>query len=242
MITVDIKKQLHAGAERIALELAVSIPGGELLALFGPSGSGKTSVLRMIAGLMRPDNGVIEVDGVTWFDSRRGVNVPPQRRDIAIVFQEYALFPNMSVRENVTYALRDRSATERVQEVLRMMELSAMAGVKPYMLSGGQRQRVALARSLVREARVLLLDEPTSALDAELQSRVHNYLESVQRRTGAISLLVTHDMLEVARLASRALVLENGVVKSSGAPRDVLPLGVLENLLNTLRDKERRSI
>ncbi len=238
MINVDIKKQLHVGAERIALELKATIREGELLALFGPSGSGKTSVLRMIAGLMYPDEGLIEVDGVPWFDSRRGINLSPQRRDVAIVFQEYALFPNMSVYENVAYALRDRNATDRVVEVLRMMELSSMASVKPDVLSGGQRQRVALARSLARGARVLLLDEPTSALDAELQSRVHQYLESVQRRTAAMTLLVTHDMLEVARLASLALVLENGVVKSSGAPRDVLPLGVLEGLLNTLRREE----
>jgi molybdate transport system ATP-binding protein len=231
MMTVDIRKQLHAGSGRIAMELQFDIRNGELFALFGPSGAGKTSVARMIAGLLAPDEGRIIVDNQLWFDQLQAVNLPPQRRDVGVVFQEYALFPNMTVRENVAYGLKKEQPENVVDELLDIMELGKMEKVKPAMLSGGQKQRVALARALARRPKVLLLDEPTSALDAALRVRMQHYIRTVHDQHQMTTLLITHDVTEVIRLADRVLVIEQGNVVTQGAARDVLPLDDLRSLL-----------
>jgi len=230
-MTVDIRKQLHAGSGRIAMELQFDIRNGELFALFGPSGAGKTSVARMIAGLLAPDEGRIIVDNQLWFDQLQAVNLPPQRRDVGVVFQEYALFPNMTVRENVAYGLKKEQPENVVDELLDIMELGKMEKVKPAMLSGGQKQRVALARALARRPKVLLLDEPTSALDAALRVRMQHYIRTVHDQHQMTTLLITHDVTEVIRLADRVLVIEQGNVVTQGAARDVLPLDDLRSLL-----------
>ena len=231
MMKVDIGKQLHAGAERIEMALQFEVRDGELLAMFGPSGAGKTSVLRMISGLLQPDIGTIVVNGETWFDSRRGINLTPQRRDVGIVFQDYALFPNMTVRQNVTYALKTGQSADVVHELLDVMGLTSMENVKPALLSGGQKQRVALARALARQPKVLLLDEPTSSLDVSLRVRMQQYIQSVHKRHQMTTLLITHDVTEVVRMASRVLVIEEGSIRMEGAARDVLPLDDLRALL-----------
>jgi molybdate transport system ATP-binding protein len=234
MIDVDIHKQLHAGAARIALQLKFHIANGELLALFGPSGSGKTSIMRMIAGLMTPDEGSIVVDGIPWYDSRSGINRPPQQRDIGVVFQDYALFPNMTVRENIAFGLKPDQEVKDISEVIELMELTQMANVKPGFLSGGQKQRVALARAIARCPKILLLDEPTSALDAALRVKIHQYIKSLQKQQSAATLLITHDMIEVARLADRVVVIEEGRVKAEGKPGEVLPFNDLRALLHEM--------
>jgi len=234
MIEVDIQKRLHAGAARIALQLRFQINDGELLALFGPSGSGKTSLMRMIAGLLTPDMGSIVVDGDAWFDSGANVNRPPQQRDIGVVFQDYALFPNMTVRGNILFGLKPDQPSGSVEEVIDLMELTPMANVKPELLSGGQKQRVALARAMVRRPKLLLLDEPTSALDAALRVKIHQYIKSIHKRDATATLLITHDIVEVARLADRVVVIEEGRMKAQGKPREVLPFDDLRTLLHEM--------
>lgn len=224
MIRVDIAKELHAGAGRIALQLKFEIADGELLALYGASGSGKTSMMRIIAGLLRPDRGTIEVDGEMWFDSSRRINESPQHRDVGVVFQEYALFPNMTVYQNIAFGLKEGQSRDSVNEIIQHMDLDAMAHVRPALLSGGQKQRVALARAIVRRPRVLLLDEPTSALDATLRARIQQYIRSVHKEHRMTTLLITHDMIEVMRLADRVITIEQGVIRTQGLPADVLPL------------------
>jgi molybdate transport system ATP-binding protein len=234
MIDVDIQKQLHAGAARIPLQLKFNIRDGELVALFGPSGSGKTSLMRMIAGLLTPDKGSIVVNDNVWFDSSARVNRPPQQRDIGVVFQDYALFPNMTVRGNILFGLKPDQLSDKVEEVIELMELTPMANVKPEFLSGGQRQRVALARAIARRPTVLLLDEPTSALDTALRVKIHQYIKSIHKGHPVATLLITHDMIEVARLADRVVVIEEGRVKAQGKPGEVLPLNDLRALLREM--------
>ena len=229
-MTVDISKKLHAGSGRIAMQLKFEIRNGEFLALFGPSGAGKTSVVRMIAGLLAPDAGSIDVGDECWFNSATRINRAPQRRDVGVVFQDYALFPNMTVRENVAYGLKENQSIAIVDELLEVMELSQMEKVKPVLLSGGQKQRVALARAIARRPKVLLLDEPTSALDAALRVRMQHYIKSVHEQHQMTTLLITHDVTEVARMASRVLVIEQGVIKRQGTAREVLPLDDLRAL------------
>lgn len=232
MMHVDISKQLHAGSGRIAMQLSFDVHEGEILALFGPSGAGKTSVLRMIAGLLEPDAGRIQVGKQIWYDHSKKVNIPPQRRDVGVVFQDYALFPNMTVRQNVAFGLKMDHPNDSVTRLLEAMELSQMEHVKPALLSGGQKQRVSLARALARRPTVLLLDEPTSALDAALRVRIQQYIKSIHEEHRMTTLLITHDVTEVARLSSRVLVIEQGVVTKEGSAREVLPLDDLRELLD----------
>ena len=225
MISVDITKQLYAGAHRIAMQLQVEISDGEVLALFGPSGSGKTSAMRMIAGLLPPDEGRLVANGVPWYDSAAGINRVPQQRDVSVVFQDYALFPNMTVRENVLYAMKGDQSPAEADAIIDRMELTPMRDVRPALLSGGQKQRAALARALARRSRVLLLDEPTSALDAALRVRVQECIKAMHAEYGLSTLLITHDMGEVARLADRVVVIEEGRQTAHGLPHEVWPHG-----------------
>lgn len=199
---------------RLELELRV---GGETVALAGPSGGGKTTVLRAIAGLLSPDAGRIECAGEVWFDSTRSVNVPPEDRSVGLVFQEYALFPHLTVEQNVAYARRARAG-----EVLERFGLGALAGVRPGALSGGERQRVALARALAREPKVLLLDEPLSALDAHTRAEVRGELREHLRGAGLPTVLVTHDYADAAALADRIAVLAAGRIVQVGAPAELI--------------------
>ncbi len=203
------------------LALNLDIPPGEFVTLFGKSGAGKTTLLRLLAGLTDPDEGMLKVDGETWFDSARGINLAPQKRKTGFVFQDYALFPNMTVRGNLEFALDNPRDRVRVDELLETMGLGALQGRRPTELSGGQRQRVALARALVRQPRLLLLDEPLSALDAETRLRLQDEILRIHRSFGITTLLVSHDLGEVFKLASRVLVIERGRVARRGRPMEV---------------------
>ena len=199
-----------------ALELDLEV-GRETLALVGPSGAGKTSVLRAVAGLLRPDRGRIALGGEAWLDTERRIDLPPERRSVGLVFQEYALFPHLSVRANVAFGGRGR-----VDELLERFRISALAGARPDELSGGERQRVALARALARDPRVLLLDEPLSALDAHTRSSVRAELRELLRELGLPTILVTHDFEDAAALADRVGVLVEGHVLQIASPADLL--------------------
>jgi molybdate transport system ATP-binding protein len=189
--------------------------------LFGPSGAGKTLTLQCLAGLLRPDAGRIVVDDRVLFDSARGVDLPPQARKVGYVFQGYALFPHLTVAENVGFGLRDRPRTARAGRVAEVLERLGLRGLEtryPRELSGGQRQRVALGRALAIDPALLLLDEPLSALDAPLRRALRDELREILRGWGTAAVLVTHDFTEAYRLADRIVVYDNGGVIQA-APR-----------------------
>jgi putative spermidine/putrescine transport system ATP-binding protein len=198
----------------------LEVAEGEFFAVLGPSGSGKTTVLRMIAGFETPTAGLIELGGV---DATR---IPPFRRDVNTVFQDYALFPHMSVAENVEYGLRvkgvpRRERATRAGEALEMVRLSGFGSRRPSQLSGGQRQRVALARALVNRPRVLLLDEPLGALDLKLREQMQVELKAIQREVGITFVFVTHDQDEALTLCDRLAVMQEGRLDQVGAAAEV---------------------
>jgi molybdate transport system ATP-binding protein len=202
----------------LELDVALEVPEGSCLALAGPSGAGKTSVLRIAAGLVRPERGVVACGDEVWLDTARGIEEPPERRRCGYVFQDYALFGHMSAWRNVAYAGVDRS---RALALLDRFGLADRADAKPAQLSGGERQRVAVARALAREPDVLLLDEPLSALDARTRAAATRELADVLRSTGAPALLVTHDFQEAAQLGDRVGVLDHGRVVQLGDPAEL---------------------
>ena len=205
-LSVDIQKRLGKFQLQVQFEA-----GEERLALLGASGCGKSLTLRCVAGIIRPDAGKIVLDGVTLFDSAAGVDLPPQRRRVGYLFQQYALFPNMTVRQNIAAAVRDRAAGERaVSTLLRRFRLEELAGLKPGQLSGGQQQRTALARILASQPQVLLLDEPFSALDSYLKSQLElELMETLDQFPGTV-LWVSHDRGEVFRSCQRVCVIDRG--------------------------------
>ncbi len=193
---------------------------GEFFTLLGPSGSGKTTLLRLIAGFERPDAGRIELGG------RDVTSVPPYLRDTNTVFQDYALFPHMSVAENIAYGLRVKHVSrqeraKRVQRALDMVRLTGLGGRRPNQLSGGQRQRVALARAVVNEPEVLLLDEPLGALDLKLRHEMQIELKQIQKEVGITFVYVTHDQEEALTMSDRVAVMSNGQIEQVGSPVEV---------------------
>jgi ABC-type Fe3+/spermidine/putrescine transport system ATPase subunit len=198
----------------------LNIASGEFITLLGESGSGKTTLLRLVAGFEQPTAGEI------WMSGQRLDTLPPYKRRVNTVFQHYALFPHLSVRENVAYGLRVKktSATEiggRVDEALRMVKMQEFADSSPSKLSGGQQQRVALARALVNRPLLLLLDEPLSALDANLRKQMQSELKALQREIGITFLFVTHDQEEAMALSDRIALLRNGALEQVASPREI---------------------
>ena len=204
----------------------LSVSPGELLVLLGPSGCGKSTLLRCIAGLDRPTSGRITINGTVVFDSENDVNTPPHRRDYGMVFQNYALWPHMSVANNVAFPLKARRRARgeiaaRVEEVLASVQCAHLKGRLPAELSGGQQQRVALARALSAQPSVLLLDEPLSNLDALLRRDMRLELASIHRDTGFSGVYVTHDQLEAFNLGTRVAVMRAGMIEQLGSPEEV---------------------
>jgi molybdate transport system ATP-binding protein len=216
------------------LKFKTNIQRGELVTIYGPSGVGKSTVIRALAGLSQPDNGTIEVDRSVWFDKQKKINIRPQLRSIGIVFQEYSLFPNMSVRGNLEFALEKGQHKGIVDELLRLTELEQLQNKIPGMLSGGQKQRVALARALVRKPKLLLLDEPFSALDSEMQSKLQDYILNFHKQFNLTTVLISHDLTEVIKMSPRVIIMEDGQIKKEGRPADVLPLDRLRSILDQL--------
>jgi iron(III) transport system ATP-binding protein len=208
--------------------LDLDIPEGKLVALLGPSGCGKTTTLRMIAGLERNDRGTIEIDGKVASDPSRGIFVGPDKRPIGIVFQSYALWPHMTVVQNVMFPLRvgkskvpRGAAAARALEALDMVGLAALASRPAPDLSGGQQQRVALARALVRQPKVLLLDEPLSNLDKGLRDRMRDQIRSVQQQLGITTVFVTHDQDEALAISDDVVVMNGGAIVERGLPQEI---------------------
>ncbi|MCU0308941.1 MAG: ABC transporter ATP-binding protein [Thermoleophilia bacterium] len=211
---LDVDLDLPRRHIRLSVRLRLA-PG--TLAVVGPSGSGKSSLLRAVAGLERPAGGRIALGDEVWFDARARVDLPPERRGVGMVFQDYALFPHMSVLENVAFAGR-RDAPG----LLERLGIAHLAGARPAGLSGGERQRVAIARALARRPRVLLLDEPMAALDAHTRAGVREELGRLLAGLGLPALLVSHDFDDAAALAGRVLVLVDGRVVQEGSPGDLV--------------------
>jgi molybdate transport system ATP-binding protein len=201
-----------------SFELGVSLSvGAETVALVGPSGAGKSTVLRAVAGLLRPDRGRIALGERAWFDAAAKIDLPPERRSVGLVFQEYALFPHMTVRANVGFGGR-----ARVDELLERLGIAHLAEERPGALSGGERQRVALARALARDPQVLLLDEPVSALDAHTRAVVRGELQDVLGALALPALVVTHDFRDAAALADRVGVIVDGRLRQQGTAAQLL--------------------
>ncbi|RXZ44883.1 ABC transporter ATP-binding protein [Crenobacter cavernae] len=206
------------GGHAFSLAMDGEIAAGDFVTLFGASGAGKSTLLRLMAGLETPTRGRLVVDGELWLDTERGVSLPVQSRAIGLVFQDYALFPNMSVRENLRFAA-GKNQDSWVAELLEITGLATLAERLPAMLSGGQKQRVALARALARKPRLLFLDEPLSALDLSLRLKLQQELLQLHQRFDLTTVLVSHDLSEVFRLSNRVLVCESGRIVKHGTPQ-----------------------
>lgn len=212
--------QKSFGTNTVVHDFSLTVQKGEFVSFLGPSGCGKTTVLRMIAGFETPDRGMIEIDG------KDVVNLKPNQRNIGMVFQAYALFPNMTVAQNVAFGLRiagkskqERNAT--VNEMLSLIRLEHLAERYPYQMSGGQQQRVALARALATKPQVLLLDEPLSALDAKIRMSLREEIRTIQQKLGITTIFVTHDQEEALSISDRIVVMHEGKANQVGTPFEI---------------------
>jgi len=218
MIEFSLQKKLKAANGEMLFHAAYKTTQNAFIGIYGPSGAGKTSLLRMLAGFLEPDSGAVHINNKTWYDSRNKINLAPQKRKTGFVFQDYALFPNMTVKENLLFALDKETPKGIVEDLLIMVELEQFYKRKIQTLSGGQRQRVALARALVRKPELLLLDEPLSALDSELREKLQSLLLKIHNEFKLTTLLVSHDIAEMIRLTDEIIFLKNGMIEKHGSP------------------------
>jgi len=217
---VHIERSMLTSEGKNLLKVDLEIANNELLCLFGHSGAGKTTLLRILAGLFSPDRGFISFNGQVWYDYAQKINLPPQQRNVGYMFQDYALFPNMTVRRNIEFAQKVKN-TEEVDNLLNHFGLEALQKQYPAKLSGGQKQRVALARALAAKPNLLLLDEPLSALDYEMRLNLQDEILKAHKLLNSQTLLVSHDKEEVIKLADTVVMLRNGAVIQCGKPEDI---------------------
>lgn len=218
-----VQKRLHSPSGEMLLHLDLELERGQLIGISGKSGAGKTSLLRIIAGLFAPDEALIRFGEQVWVDSNEGINLRPQQRKIGFVFQDYALFPNMTVRQNLEFALKQGQNKEVVDELIAISELGQLQDQYPPTLSGGQQQRVALARSLVQRPQLLLLDEPLSAVDQEMRQRLRQHILTLHRQFDLTTILISHDRTELVEMADQVILLEAGKVMQIGKPESIFP-------------------
>ena len=216
MINIDIKKELHGSNGKMNLDVNLEIKSGEFLALAGLSGSGKTTLLRVLAGLEEA-NGTINIDNNFWLNDK--FCLPSQKREIGFVFQDYALFPNFSVIDNLLYVKKDK---ELANHLLKITELEELKNRMPQTLSGGQKQRVSLCRALMNRPKLLLMDEPLSALDPEMRTKLQSEILALHKEFNTTTIMVSHDPSEIYRLSNRVVVLNNGKVIKDSTPKEAL--------------------
>jgi len=203
------------------LDVAFDIPRGKITALFGPSGAGKSSVLRLISGLEMAEDGFISHGNETWFDKAKGINLHPQQRSVGFVFQDYALFPHMTVEKNVAYGIREKWRMKEIKDLIDIAGLSGYERHYPAQLSGGQKQRVSLIRAIARKPDILLLDEPFSALDWQTRIQLQEDVKNIIKQFNVTTMYVTHDVTEVYKLANNVIVMESGKEVKRGTPEEV---------------------
>ena len=221
MIVLNIHKKLTSASGEMLLKVNTTIQNGSLVTLYGKSGVGKTTILRILGGLLKPEKGKIEVNNEIWFDSDSNINLKSQKRNVGFVFQDYALFPNMTVKENLEFALIKNQSTKIISDLIELIELGELQNRKPETLSGGQKQRVALARALVRKPSILMLDEPLSALDHEIRFKLQQYILQVHQEYKLTTLLISHDISEILRMSDQIIELEDGKIIREGKPSTV---------------------
>ena len=216
MIKIDVSKKLHGSNGEMNLNVNLEIKQGEFLALAGLSGSGKTTLLRILAGL-ESANGTINIDNNLWLNDK--FCLASQKREIGFVFQDYALFPNFSVLDNLLYVNKDK---ELANYLLKMTELEELKNRFPQTLSGGQKQRVSLCRALMNRPKILLMDEPLSALDSNMRTKLQNEILTLHKEFNTTTIMVSHDPSEIYRLANRIVVLNYGQIINDGSPKEIL--------------------
>ena len=216
MIKIDINKKLHGANGEMDLNINLEIKEGEFLALTGFSGSGKTTLLRILAGLEEA-SGTINIDNDIWLNDK--FSLAPKKREIGFVFQDYALFPNFSVIDNLLYVNKDK---DLANYLLKMTELDELKNRFPQTLSGGQKQRISLCRALMNRPKILLMDEPLSALDSNMRTKLQDEILTLHKEFGTTTIMVSHDSSEIYRLANRMVVLNYGQIISDGRPKDIL--------------------
>ncbi|MDG5472330.1 ABC transporter ATP-binding protein [Jeotgalibacillus sp. ET6] len=219
----NLQYQYKNAAEPVLKDFSLTIEQGEIITILGESGSGKSTILRLLSGLETPKSGSITINNDVIFGGNHVM--PPEKRGVGMVFQDYALFPHMTVEKNIKYGLKKMSRREKQQRMEEMLELINMTSYKnryPYELSGGQQQRVALARALAPAPSLLIFDEPFSNLDANLQIKIRDELRGILKKTGITSIFVTHDQADAKAIADRVVFIEKGVIKQVGKPEEVL--------------------
>ena len=221
MIEFSLHKLLQSPDGEMNLNVDLTMEEGSLMTIYGKSGAGKSTLLMLLAGLLAPDKGMIRYTDKIWLDTEKRISLPPQKREIGFVFQEYALFPNMTVEENLRYGLRKGQSENIVNKLVEIVDLGQLRKRKPTALSGGQKQRVALARALVSSPKLLLLDEPLSALDHEMRSRLQSYILELHKEFNLTTILISHDVSEIIRLSDFMVHLDQGKVINKGVPADL---------------------
>lgn len=220
MLQVQVGKTFRSKSGNFELKVDFMVEQGTFAVLFGSSGVGKTSILHLIAGLLSPDTGSIKMGDAVWLDIASNINCSPQQRDIGLVFQDYALFPNMTVQENLAFAVAAKHQHQLVQELMTLFELHPLATAYPHRLSGGQQQRVAVARALVRQPQLLLLDEPLAALDRRMRTQLQQRLLHLHKEWQLTTLMISHDPVEIWNMADQVIALQAGKVSTVASPSD----------------------
>lgn len=222
-IELDFSKKLIGystqGSHNILLNVKEGLNFGDFLTLFGKSGAGKTTILRILSGLTLPDSGYIKVGEQVWQDGKKFL--PPQKRSIGYMFQDYALFPHLNVLDNILFGLENKKERDFADWLIKLMELNPILQSGIHQISGGQAQRVALARALVRKPKILLLDEPLSALDSAMRLTLQDEIAKLHHHLELTTLLISHDISEIFKLSSKIWVLENGAIKQRGSASEI---------------------
>lgn len=221
MIEISLEKKLKSASGQMSLHIETQLPEGKLITIYGRSGAGKSTLLMLLSGLLQADKAFIRVGDSIWTDTDKKFSLAPQKRKIGFVFQEYALFPNMTVRENLLFAGNKGQSSEVIDQLVEIIDLGELQNRKPNTLSGGQKQRVALARALVRKPKLLLLDEPLSALDHEMRLKLQSYILKVHQEFKLTTLLISHDVSEIIRLSDFMIELDQGHIIRQGDPANM---------------------
>ncbi|WP_433830473.1 ABC transporter ATP-binding protein [Flavobacterium anhuiense] len=221
MIQLDAYKMLQTADGESPLDISLTIKKGEFVAIYGNSGAGKTTILRILAGLTQAEKATVKVEDSVWDDSAKKIHLSVQKRSIGFVFQDFALFPNLTVKENLEFALSKNDSKEIISELIELMELQSLQHSKPQNLSGGQKQRAALARAIVRKPEILLLDEPLSALDDEMRFKLQDYILKIHQKYNLTTLMVSHSISEIFKLSDKVIVVEKGKIVKEGTPETV---------------------